>query len=437
VSAELISAIRAHQNGDLERAEAGYRKVLAASPDDPDALHYLGVLLHRMGDSEGGARLVRKAIARSPDYADAHKNLGNILAESGAPEKAEKCYRKAIALDDTDADAYSNLSIVLRHQKRHEAAVEAGLNAANLGADKPVAWLVFGHALKRAGMYESAVAAYYRALELDRGMVEAHTELGHTLYLLEKISDDGGAKARERIAAYREWLKADPDNPLARFMLAACSSDDSVARMPDEVVKKLFDSHAAHFDQNLASLDYRVPDLIGERAAQLRAAGGTRLAVLDAGCGTGLCAPHLRPLAAELTGVDLSAGMLRAAQRRKLYDELVEAELTVYLQSVERRFDLVVCADTLCYFGELETVFAAVAPALKPGGRFLFSVEHRQTEDACAFGITSSGRYSHTAAYVRDALERAGLAVAAIDEVALRQEGGTAVAGLLVDAGSD
>jgi hypothetical protein len=32
---------------------------------------------------------------------------------------------------------------------------------------------------------------------------------------------------------------------------------------------------------------------------------------------------------------------------------------------------------------------------------------------------------------------RAGLAVAAIDEVALRQEGGTAVAGLLVDARSD
>jgi predicted TPR repeat methyltransferase len=177
-----------------------------------------------------------------------------------------------------------------------------------------------------------------------------------------------------------------------------------------------------------------VPERVGTRVAQRYGHAEGSLEVLDAGCGTGLCAGHLRPVAARLTGVDLSPGMLRAARRRKLYDDLVESELTAYLQSAERVFDLVVCADTLCYFGALETVFAAVAKALRPGGHFLFSVEHGPPNDACGFRIQSSGRYSHTTAYVRENLERAGLAVTAIDELVLRQEAGDAVAGLLVEA---
>jgi predicted TPR repeat methyltransferase len=44
------------------------------------------------------------------------------------------------------------------------------------------------------------------------------------------------------------------------------------------------------------------------------------LCVLDAGCGTGLYGPLLKWLGARLVGVDLSAGMLAEALKRKAYD---------------------------------------------------------------------------------------------------------------------
>jgi len=90
-----------------------------------------------------------------------------------------------------------------------------------------------------------------------------------------------------------------------------------------------------------------------------------KLDVLDGDCGTGLCAPILKPYASRLTGVDLSAGMMVRAKKTKLYEELVESELTAYLTKHPAAFNLAVFSDTLCYFGDLEEVITATAGALR------------------------------------------------------------------------
>ena len=157
------------------------------------------------------------------------------------------------------------------------------------------------------------------------------------------------------------------------------------------------------------------------------------LEVLDAGCGTGLCGPILRPYARTLMGVDLSSEMLERARARGLYDALVVAELTGFLGEHRGRFDLIVASDVLCYFGLLAPVFGAVVTALRPGGRFLFTVE----QDFCGatpFALQPNGRYRHAA----DALFAAAAAVGfivteAFTPITLRQENGLAVRGLLVD----
>ena len=50
------------------------------------------------------------------------------------------------------------------------------------------------------------------------------------------------------------------------------------------------------------------------RTAWIRACARRGERVLDAGCGTGLCGPLLRPYAKRLVGVDLSSGMLERAR---------------------------------------------------------------------------------------------------------------------------
>lgn len=156
------------------------------------------------------------------------------------------------------------------------------------------------------------------------------------------------------------------------------------------------------------------------------------LDVLDAGCGTGLCGPLLKPYARRLTGVDLSPEMLRLAGRRRVYDELHAVELTAFLRDAPGRYDLIAAADTLCYFGDLGPVLAAAAAALRPGGRLLFTLE--RLADGGEFRLNSSGRYAHSEAAVDRRLRDSGLVPETVEAGVLRQEGGTPVDGLIVGA---
>ena len=90
------------------------------------------------------------------------------------------------------------------------------------------------------------------------------------------------------------------------------------------------------FESKLERLSYRAPALV---AAMLEDSGlepSKRLDVLDAGCGTGLCGPLVAPYARRLVGVDLSEGMLAHAKEKNVYDALMKAELTDYLQRQQR-----------------------------------------------------------------------------------------------------
>ena len=180
----------------------------------------------------------------------------------------------------------------------------------------------------------------------------------------------------EAVKIFEEWLDEEPEDPIARHMLAACTGRDVPARASNGFVERTFDSFAASFESKLEKLSYRAPALV---AAMLEDSGlepSKRLDVLDAGCGTGLCGPLVAPYARRLVGVDLSEGMLAHAKEKNVYDALVKAELTEYLRDNSEAFDLIVSADTLVYFGDLEGVLAAAAGALRPNGLLVFTLEH-------------------------------------------------------------
>ena len=124
--------------------------------------------------------------------------------------------------------------------------------------------------------------------------------------------------------------------------------------------------------------------------------------VLEFGCGTGLCGVLLRSSSKNLVGVDLSPGMLDKARARSIYDELVEGELCAFMRSRPAAFDIVNCADTLCYFGALEEAMAAARACLRPGGVFAFTLEAEPPDSEHRHRIQAHGRYAHRADYVTD-----------------------------------
>ena len=158
------------------------------------------------------------------------------------------------------------------------------------------------------------------------------------------------------------------------------------------------------------------------------------LEVLDLGCVTGLCGPLLRPSARALVGVDLSPKMLSLSAARGVYDQLNCAELTEWLATC-RTFDLVMAADVLCYFGDLEPAFTRVRAVLTPGGCFGCSLEAcPEGADAPPFALLPHGRYQHQRAYIESSLARAGFQDVRLSQAVLRYERKDPVVGHLVVA---
>jgi tetratricopeptide (TPR) repeat protein len=72
----LAQALKLHQEGAYDRAEALYRQVLAADPRNADANHLLGVLAHHTGNNELAVQLIQRALMFQPAAALFHFNLG-------------------------------------------------------------------------------------------------------------------------------------------------------------------------------------------------------------------------------------------------------------------------------------------------------------------------------------------------------------------------
>jgi predicted TPR repeat methyltransferase len=255
-----------------------------------------------------------------------------------------------------------------------------------------------GRAALDAGKTKAARTCFERALKLDPDSPEAIWGLAETLH-------DMG-KASRALELYRRYLVLRPNSAAAQHLIAALGGAPATSRAPDTYVSYVFDDYAKDFDRDLVEeLEYRGPELLREALAAALP-GARDLDVLDLGCGTGLSGVPLRPLARTLTGVDLSAEMLKKAEARGIYDALARAEMSAFLAERRDSFDLVVAADAFCYVGDLSPVFQAAAVALKPDGHLAFTVERRKGR---GWKLLDSGRYAHGTAWVRRAAREAGL----------------------------
>jgi tetratricopeptide (TPR) repeat protein len=174
-------AIERHQRGQLDGAALIYREILVAQPDQPDALHLLGVVAHQQGDNVRALDWIGRAIAQNPRAAAYHANLAEVHRALGQLDRAVASGRTALELQPNDADTANNLGNALLAQGQVDAAAEQFRAALRLRPDFALACSNLGNALRLQGDTAAALAHFRHAVRLDPNLPEAHSNLGQML----------------------------------------------------------------------------------------------------------------------------------------------------------------------------------------------------------------------------------------------------------------
>lgn len=422
--AALARSEHFYADGDMQQAEEYCRESLRLRPDCAEAFHLLGRIMHRRGRSDIAIAVLWKAIASEPDNAQYRARLGKMFLEVDSLDEAIATLETARALDPRSGKTLHLLGFALIRQGDMQAAEHCFHQAIDVNPSDPRAHFHLANLYESSGRSEHALAAFKRAVEIDPSFRSAHLSFAGELEL--------GGRRCDAKQVLQSGLAIIGYEPEIAYMLAALAGDTGLTRAPDDYVSQHFDKFASFFDEQLLqTLNYQAPQLIADAVHNLWSSHtwtAPSLEVLDLGCGTGLCGTALRSKARRLTGVDLSPAMLEKARARQVYDDLLVAEITTFLSNTSHRYDLIVAADVLVYFGDLLAVFASVAHSLAPGGVFVMTVER---SDTLEFQLLPSGRYAHTEAYLQRMAARSELQLVTLEECTLRLEYGNPVPGYL------
>jgi protein O-GlcNAc transferase len=293
LAAALNEARRLHRAGRLDKARPLYEEVLRHAPDEPHALHGLGVLCNDTGEPAYAVELLRAAIAARPGQAVYHNNLGNALRALGLGAEAERAYRDALECDPDYALAHYNLGALLLdlgHDHSAQASLERalalhpGLAPAALALarshlrsgrsadaeaclDRALAaapndadlWCELGHLLRRDGRIDDAIACHERAIGAAPQRAAAFNDLG-ALYQLRGRVDAA-------LACFERAVELDPRLGEAHFNRAKLFDDlgrADEARAAFELARERSPQLAAEASCHLAVVARRLCDWEGE-----------------------------------------------------------------------------------------------------------------------------------------------------------------------------
>ena len=161
------SAMEAYRRGNPKEAERLYRMVLSSSPDHPEALVNLGILLGQSGNGKEGVELLQKAVATSPDNAQIHNVLGNALWQEGRLDEAVRAFSHVTELAPERPEGYDGLGRTYTRKNELDQAETQFLKALGIAPEFAPAHLGLGVVHGMCGRWDRARDACTRAVELN------------------------------------------------------------------------------------------------------------------------------------------------------------------------------------------------------------------------------------------------------------------------------
>lgn len=387
------------QHQETEAARLQFQNVVKLQPFHLEAHFYLGTLLLRENQLNDAEYHFMQVLAQNKEHVEALINLGVTLLKQGKSQLAIDYFTKALSFDSDNIEARNNIAATFIHHDRYENALvhydlllkKEPMNIEYL-YNSGVAEMALGHLANARSHFEKVLTQNEHHFAALTNLAAIHSRLGeksHAISLLQRA------------------ISINPNDASSQFMLNALTGKADTTQACPEYVSNLFDRYAMYYDNHLQNvLKYTIPQQMMQLLHQLIGLNKVQENVLDIGCGTGLMGAFLKELSKNLIGIDLSPKMIELARGKGIYSQLIQTDAISYLNHATASFQLIVAADVLPYFGELETLFTSIGRQLSTDGMFIFTTEISKDKP---WKLQNTARFSHHETYIQQLCENNGL----------------------------
>jgi len=221
------------EEGDLDAAEAQFRRALQLRPDDGTIFTHIGLCYAMRGDDARAIRCYQRALELLPDSpepvvhrfrAEPYYYLGiayTDLADRQAGDAQDRqlaidAYRRAIQIEPNYELAMINLGLVYASEQRYDDAIDEYRQALLVNPDSVKARNNLGNALIALGRWDEAMDQYRRVLQDHPDNAMAHNGLGAVYARREQWP--------AAIEQFQAAIRIDPGFDVARHNLLSALS---------------------------------------------------------------------------------------------------------------------------------------------------------------------------------------------------------------------
>ncbi|MEZ5332973.1 MAG: tetratricopeptide repeat protein [Thermoanaerobaculia bacterium] len=242
-------------DGQGARALPYFERVLAADPQHYQALVYSGVICHEMGDAERAEVLLKRAVELYPDQFLPNFSLGAVYAGGGELAKAVTLLEKAVDIDGVHQALYL-LGSCLYEMGKVGGAIEALKRLVRQDPTYEEGHHLLGLCYLDRGWRRRALDAFRQAQRLNPSKMRYQDLVrylsGQDDSPLPEVGDPArewldraealtGERPDEAMAAYRQAMDAEPDNPTLLMSYAMACLQSKRSQETETATRRILD----------------------------------------------------------------------------------------------------------------------------------------------------------------------------------------------------
>lgn len=201
--------------GRLDHAGSAAGAVLKVQPENPDALHLLGLVALGKGSPDKAEQLIAAAAARMPHHVNVWVNLGNAQRDQGKIEEALISYQRAETMNPDYPDVFLERGQLYQQSAQFPESLQNFRRLIALAPNEASSYMRAASAATDAGLFKDALDFCQQAMnrvkpvpaQIKAILATTYERLGDLPKAIE-WSEAALAEAPGSASALRTWSKA-------------------------------------------------------------------------------------------------------------------------------------------------------------------------------------------------------------------------------------